>query len=262
MLRSATPQVGRMASSQPRMARLAVATAFFVNGAAQGGWVARIPAVQERLGARPGALGLALWGLPVGLLLVMPVVGWLLARYGSRSVTRAAALAYCAALPLLALAPGIAHLFAALLLFGACAGALDVAMNTAGAAVERLYGRPIMASFHGFFSVGGLAGAAVGGLLAARGVAPLPHLLCGGVAVLRAPHFSAVVSAAARQGSLNSVSPITAAPTTGYAGLRAGAPPIGLSAEAVSLRGWLSLVFLLCAPVALLARAVAPARPD
>jgi MFS family permease len=107
MLLSATAQVGRMASSQPRMARLAVDTAFFVNGAAQASWVARIPAVQERLGARPGALGLALWGLPIGLLLAMPVVGWLLARYGSRPVTRAAALAYCAALPLLALAPAL-----------------------------------------------------------------------------------------------------------------------------------------------------------
>ena len=393
MLLSATAQVGRMASSQPRMARLAVATAFFVNGAAQASWVARIPAVQERLGARPGALGLALWGLPVGLLLVMPAVGWLLARYGSRSVTRAAALAYCAALPLLALAPGIAHLFAALLLFGACAGALDVAMNTAGAAVERLYGRPIMASFHGFFSVGGLAGAAAGGLLAARGVAPLPHLLGAGLALGaaalaasswllpareptagRAPVFArptrpllglglvafcvllgegavadwgavylrdglgadlgsaavgfavfslamaagrlagdrvnrrlgpvrlvrlggavagvgalaivaadrpavailgfagvglgfatvfpAVVSAAAREGSLTAGSAIAAATTAGYAGFLAGPPLIGLAAEAVSLRGGLGLVVLLCAPIALLARAVAPARPD
>ena len=83
-----------------------------------------------------------------------------------------------------------------------------------------------------------------------------------GVGLGFATVFPAVVSAAAREGSLTAGSAIAAATTAGYAGFLAGPPLIGLAAEAVSLRGGLGLVVLLCAPIALLARAVAPARPD
>ena len=41
---------------------------------------------------------------------------------------------------------------------------------------EQALGRPIMSSLHGMFSVGGMAGAAVGGALLARGMAPEMHL--------------------------------------------------------------------------------------
>jgi predicted MFS family arabinose efflux permease len=62
-------------------------------------------------------------------------------------------------------------------LFGASNGSMDVAMNTQGVAVERRYGRPILNSFHACYSLGGLAGALLGGLVAASGIAPLPHFL-------------------------------------------------------------------------------------
>ncbi len=158
-------------------ARLAVASVFFVNGAVLANWVARIPEVQQRLGLSNGALGVALLGTAVGALLAMPTTGWLVARLGSSPVTKIAALAYCGALPLLALAPDLPLLALALVVFGALNGAMDVAMNAQGIAVERLYSRPIMSSFHGMFSVGGIAGAAGGGILASLGVNPFPHLL-------------------------------------------------------------------------------------
>jgi predicted MFS family arabinose efflux permease len=56
------------------------------------------------------------------------------------------------------------------------AGAMDVAMNTQAVDVERGYRRPVMVAFHALFSLGGMIGAAAGGLFAARGTAPLPHL--------------------------------------------------------------------------------------
>src|SRR3712207_8208462 len=61
------------------------------------------------------------------------------------------------------------------MLFGATNGGLDVSMNAQAVVVERGYGRPIMSSFHAAWSFGGLAGAALGGLLASLGVGPLPH---------------------------------------------------------------------------------------
>jgi MFS family permease len=85
-------------------------------------------------------------------------------------------------LPLLALAPTFPALVAALVLFGASNGSMDVAMNTQGVAVERRYARSILNSFHACYSLGGLAGALAGGLVASGGLAPLPHFL--GVALL------------------------------------------------------------------------------
>lgn len=164
-------------SGAPRAARRAVMAVFFINGIALGNWFPRIPAVQRELGLSDGLLGLALLGTAAGALVAMPTTGWLIARRGSRAVTTAAALALCAALPLPARAPDLAWLIAALALLGAANGVLDVAMNAQAVAVERRYGRPIMTTFHGLWSLGGLIGAAVAGLVAGGGVGPRPHLL-------------------------------------------------------------------------------------
>ncbi|MCZ4339949.1 hypothetical protein O4H34_21520, partial [Shewanella colwelliana] len=82
--------------------------------------------------------------------------------YGAAPVTRAIAVAYCAALIALALAPSLPLLAAALFLFGMAHGAMDVAMNTWAAEVEKAAGKPIMASFHAMFSLGAGAAAALG----------------------------------------------------------------------------------------------------
>jgi MFS family permease len=132
--------------------------------------------VPERLARGAGALGLGPLGLAVGALVAWPLAGRLVARHGSRPVTRTAALAFAATLALPPLAPGLTTLTAALVALGAANGALGVAMNAQAAAVERRYGRPIMASFHALFSLGGLAGAAAGGLVASRGIGVAPHL--------------------------------------------------------------------------------------
>lgn len=172
---------GQVQAAVPRSARIAVAAVFFVSGAGFANWVARIPAVQQKLGLSNGALGVALLGTAAGALLAMPTTGWLVARVGSRSMTKLMALAYCLALPLLALAPNLLLLTIALVVFGAVYGALDVAMNVQGIAVQERYRQPIMSSFHGLYSLGGVAGAAVGGLVASIEVDPFPHLLAAGL---------------------------------------------------------------------------------
>src|SRR5918998_1888543 len=159
-----------------RAARLAVLAIFFLSGFGFGNWAVRIPAVQERLGLGEGLLGLALLGMAVGSLVSMPLAGGLISRLGSRRVVGATALAYSLMLPLLAVAPNLVSLVAALALVGAATGSLDVSMNAQAVAVEKGLGRPIMSSFHAAFSLGGLAGAAVGGAVAAWGVGVAPHL--------------------------------------------------------------------------------------
>jgi MFS family permease len=156
-------------------ARAAVLAVFFTNGVVIGTWVVRIPAIKERLGLGEGLLGVVLLGAAVGALVAMPVVGALVSRFGSRRVVGVSALALTVALPMPGLAPSLLLLVPAVVLLGAANGGLDVAMNAQAVAVERGYGRPIMSSFHAAWSFGGLGGAALGGLLASRGIGPLPH---------------------------------------------------------------------------------------
>jgi predicted MFS family arabinose efflux permease len=164
-----------------RHSRVAISTLFFVNGAIFAGWVTRVPDVRDRVGADEGTLGLALLAVAVGSMLSMPAVGAACERRDSRAIAGAAALACCASGPLPALAQDIVQLALALLIVGAAFGALDVAMNVQAIAVERAYRRPIMSSFHGWFSLGGLAGALGGGLLAGLGVDARAHLAGGAV---------------------------------------------------------------------------------
>jgi MFS family permease len=167
---------GSITGRSPSAARLAVLGIFFLSGFGFASWAVRIPAVQEKLGLGEGLLGVALLGMSVGSLVSMPLAGWIVSRLGSRLVVGATALAYSLALPLLAIAPSLALLLPALALVGAATGSLDVSMNAQAVAVEKGQGRPIMSSFHAAFSLGGLAGAAAGGAVAAAGVGVAPHL--------------------------------------------------------------------------------------
>jgi MFS family permease len=146
-----------------RRARLATATLFFANGCGLGSWVPHIPDVKIWHGLSEGALGLALLMIAAGAVAALPVAGALTARFGSRPISRAAALWFCVVLPLPLLAPDMGTLLAAFVLLGIGTGALDVAMNAHAVLIEERYGRPIMSSFHGLFSLGGLVGSALAG---------------------------------------------------------------------------------------------------
>lgn len=175
-------QVVTGASSAPRTARLAVAAIFFANGALVANWFARVPDVKQALGLSEGALSIGLLAMAVGALLSQPTAGWVIGKVGSRKVTMVMALANCAALILPGFAPSLPLLMAALFLYGASNGALDVAMNAQAALVERRYARPIMSSFHALWSVGGLTGAAIGGLAAASGLGTGTHFIIAAAA--------------------------------------------------------------------------------
>ena len=148
---------------------------FFADGLLIGSWAARIPAVQRHADLTNAELGLALFAMSLGALVAMPLAGWLGERVGSRLVTVTALAVGSASLFLASLAAGLGALAAALVGFGAGFGAINVSANAQGLALERLYGRPILSSFHAAFSAGGLAGAGLGAVAAGAGVGPRPH---------------------------------------------------------------------------------------
>ena len=165
-----------MVPGELRAARIAIAAVFLLHGIIVSNWLSRIPAVQQALGLNVSVLGLALLGSAAGALTAMTLISRVIGKFSSARVTRWASLAFCAALPLPALARGPVTLTLLLFIYGAMAGAMDVAMNTQAVELERAYRRPIMVGFHALFSLGGMVGAGIGGLAAARHISPRWHL--------------------------------------------------------------------------------------
>ena len=120
---------------------------FLVHGLVVSTWVSRIPAVQARLGLNNGVLGVTLLGTACGSVLAIPLCGWLVTRFGSRAVTSWSTLGFCCALIPISLASNAPELAAALFLFGAMGGTMDVAMNVQGVEVEKALGKPTMSRF-------------------------------------------------------------------------------------------------------------------
>ena len=168
----------------PRRARVAVILFFMLHGLLFATWIVRIPDVKAALGLSDGALGLALLGAPAGAITGQFLVGWLLGKYGSKRITVVMACAWCLLFPLLGLAPHVLVLLVVLFLYGLLSGGFDVAMNAQAATVEHLYGRPIMASFHGTWSVASLIAAGIGGFLAGHAVPVELHFLVVALLVL------------------------------------------------------------------------------
>lgn len=176
-------ELATAAAKPRRLARLvrspsvAVTVAFFVNGALFASWTAHIPHVKEYLRLTDGALGFALLGAPVGSVLAMLLVARLLPWLGSRLIVRVTLVGYCAAGPLVGLTRSAAELFLALALWGAFQATLDVSMNTQAISVERRAHRGLMPGFHGSWSIGSFAGAALGAAGVAIGLSLSSQLL-------------------------------------------------------------------------------------
>jgi MFS family permease len=165
------PAAAQHATSRVR----AAATAFFAfDGFIFATWAVRIPAVKAATGASPAELGIALLGVSGGAILTMALSGVLCRRFGAVRVLICGAGWLSLALLLPALARSALALGLGLVVFGIGYGCVNVAANTVAVDVVAVLRRPVMPSFHAAWSLGGLTGAALGGLLAPH-LAPLPQ---------------------------------------------------------------------------------------
>src|SRR5204863_6195405 len=92
---------------------------------------------------------------------------------GRRAIIAATTSPISITLPFLACVDSFSALAAALLLFGAGVGTVDVVVNIQAVIVERASGRSMMSGFHGLFSVGGIVGALSVSTLLFFGASPL-----------------------------------------------------------------------------------------
>jgi MFS family permease len=173
MSNSATPN-----SSVNKLAlRIAVGAMFFMAGLSFSSWASRIATVQQTLGLSDAGLGAVLFALPVGLMCSLPFSGWIITKIGSKKLVISALIVYALALVTLGLAQNAFQLIICLICFGFSSNAVNIAVNTQAVATEQLYQRPIMAFFHGLWSLAGFTGAGIGAFMIANGIIPLNHFM-------------------------------------------------------------------------------------
>lgn len=146
---------------------------FFIAGFATASWAALIPYVKLNTGANDATLGLLLLCFGLGALVAMPLTGAIAAKLGCRRLMVVSTIIFCILLPLL---PAISHiglLVFGLLLFGIGIGLTDCAMNIQAVIVEKNSDKAVMSGFHGFYSVGGIAGAGAMSAILLTGIPPI-----------------------------------------------------------------------------------------
>jgi MFS family permease len=166
--------------------RLATRLCFAAAGFGVACWAPLVPFTKLRLGVGDGALGFLLLCLGAGSVAAMPLTGILATRFGSKPVILAGGFGASLFLPLLAVMDRPVSLAAALLVFGASLGSLDVAMNLHAVEVERALSRPLMSGFHALFSIGGFAGSGFMTLMLSNQVSPFHSLIIASIVVASA----------------------------------------------------------------------------
>jgi MFS family permease len=166
--------------------RVAVASFFFIAGLSFASWASRIPDIKAALHLSDAALGGVLFALPVGSMTSLPLSGWLVAKYGSKRMITIAATLYPLILILIGTTVAVWQLVAVLFVFGLFGNMCNISVNTQAVGVEALYGRSIMATFHGIWSLAGFTGAAIGTFLVSKDLSPFVHfcLISAGCIVL------------------------------------------------------------------------------
>lgn len=142
--------------------RITVFCYFFCQGIGYASWASRIPNIKNDLGLSEAQLGTMLLMLPIGQMITMPFSGKVVAKYGSGKTIAFVSILYAAVLCSISFASSIVALAITLFLFGVVGNIASIAVNTQAVGVEKLYGKSIMTSFHGGWSLAGFIGALIG----------------------------------------------------------------------------------------------------
>ncbi len=157
--------------------RIAVSLFYFSMGLIFATWASRIPDIKTALHLNDAMFGTILFAMPVAQFLMMTFSGKLVTRFGSRKVVLFALPVYSICLTNIGLAGEGWQLAIALFSFGLAGNLCNISINTQGVTAERLYQRPIMASFHGGWSVAGFTGALIGLTMINLKIAPYWHFI-------------------------------------------------------------------------------------
>lgn len=164
--------------------RLAIFCLYFCTGICFSSWASRIPDIKIMLGLGDAAWGTILLMIPIGQICGMTISGFLISKVGSKRILPIAIIGYVLALLSIGISATEYALIISLIIFGFFGNFCNISINTQAITLETAYNKPIMASFHGGWSLAGLTGAAVGLLMASLHMQPIYHFCIIGSLVM------------------------------------------------------------------------------
>lgn len=164
-------------------ARSVMAGCYGLTGVLNALWGATLAATDARLDLGTGRLGVVLLVLGLGALSAMPVAGLLAERLTTRRLLRWVAPLFAVSLAGPAAADSFASLMAAVLALSVLLGLLNVALTVQAVDLERSEGRPVMATLHGVWALGALAGGTLTGVALRAGADVRSIMVVGAVTV-------------------------------------------------------------------------------
>lgn len=164
--------------------RLAIFCLYFCTGICFSSWASRIPEIKITLGLGDAAWGTILLMIPIGQICGMTISGLLISKVGSKRIFPIALTGYVLALLAIGISSTEYGLIMSLIVFGFFGNFCNISVNTQAVTLENAYNRPIMASFHGGWSLAGLSGASIGLLMASLQIRPIYHFCIVGTLVI------------------------------------------------------------------------------
>jgi MFS family permease len=149
----------RQVTVRDRRARISASADFAVQGLCFATVIAKVPTLQDKFHLSDGQLTIVLASVPLIAGLGSIAAGLLAPRSGSATVLRIATIGVSLATIGIGMVNHLAALYAVVAVFGFFVGGVDASMNMQGVAIQRRYGRSILASCHAWWSIAGIAGA-------------------------------------------------------------------------------------------------------
>ncbi len=158
--------------------RYAVMALFIAQGLCFASWASRLPDIKKDFNVESYLhYGLLMFLIPIGKFIAIPLVGFLLPRIGSKKTVFISIVGYTISLFIVGLVSGITGLGITMFLFGIFWNMTDISLNTQAIEVERIYGRPIIATFHASWSLAACIGALIGYGMINLGIGTFYHFL-------------------------------------------------------------------------------------
>jgi MFS family permease len=182
-----------------------------------GALLSRLPDLQRRFDLTESELGLTILGLPIGALLALTLSSPLILRFGARTTAFVTVFGDAIMFAVIPFLPSARIVFAAFLLAGLFAGALEINVNLETDRHEAKLGYRVMNRAHGMWSLGFFVTALISAGVRQLGVSMQVHMVAALVVVVVAGVlvFGGIENAPVRAGGHAGAASRIAFPTAG-----------------------------------------------
>lgn len=171
-------------AQEAKKQKLVIVIFFFLSGILTASWSSRIPDIQNKLQLSNATLGTVLFAIPVGLVIGLLISSWLVATFGAKRVLLWSCVFTSLCLFLTSTTAKPYQLMIVLFLLGLTRTAYNLSANTAALEVQKHYNRPILAGFHGVWSIACFISGGIGTVMIITNTRPFFHFLGIALAVV------------------------------------------------------------------------------